>query len=392
MAARGASKMVRAAAVFVVAALACFQVVRTAAVADRDVWPGLAASLWPSHPGVLTDGALLAIATGAARGQPVAPATRADLRRISAKAPLSPDPFLIEGAIAQTEGRNDDAERLFLEARARDPRSRGARYLLAERFFRTGRVTDALIEMQALVSLQQNGGQPLVPALVAYARTPGAVPQLKAFLRKYPRVESAVLATLADDAANADLVLALATLPDPDPDWHGRLISSLTRSGEYARAHVIWARHGGGRPDTGLFNAAFEELPALPPFNWAFPDSGEGVAEPSGRGGLEILYYGRKKAVLANQLLLLRPGRYRLGMVVEDASGEDGAIRWILRCAKEKTQLADLPLRQGSNAVDFQVPASCEAQWLELRGYAGDLPRTSQLTVRGLQLTGGGPQ
>ena len=107
------------------AALFGFQIIRTAAVADREARPALAAALWPSHPAVLTDRALLAIASAAARGRSVPGSTRADVRRIAVKAPLSPDPFLIEGAIAETEGRGEAAERLLVAARDRDPRSRG---------------------------------------------------------------------------------------------------------------------------------------------------------------------------------------------------------------------------------------------------------------------------
>ena len=390
MAARGEASLVRLIAILVVAVLVSFQVVRNAAVADRDDRPALAAALWPSHPGVLTDAVLLSVATAAARSQPVPASARADLRRIAAKAPLSPDPFLIEGAVAETEGRSDEAERLLLAARERDPRSRGARYLLAERFFRTGRVTDALIEMQALASLQQGGARPMVPALVAYARTPGAVPQLKAFFRKYPRVEAAVLATLAADAANADLVLALANSGDPDADWRARLVSALAESGQYSRARSLWVRLTGGRPAAGLFNPVFQELRPPPPFNWAFPKSKEGVAEPDGRGGLDILYYGRADAILASQLLLLPAGRHRLAMAVDGPSGEDGALRWRVRCAKTRAPIAELPLRRGSVAIGFDVPAGCDAQWLELRGVASDVPRTSERNVRDVQLTPAG--
>lgn len=385
MAARGATKLVRVGATLVVAALTCLQIVRNAAVADREARPGVAAVLWPSHPAVLTDRALLAIGTAAAKRQPAPTATRQDLRRVAAKSPLSPDPFLVEGAIAETEGRSEAAERLLLEARNRDPRSRAARYLLAERYFRTGRVTDALIEMQALFGLQEGSARPLIEALVAYAGTPGAVPQLKAFMRKYPRVEAAVLSTLAADAANADLVLTLANVREPDPDWRGRLISSLAEAGQYARAHALWVRISGGMPGAGLFNPSFRQSQAPPPFNWDFAAGREGVAEPDGRGGLEVLYYGRANTVLAKQLLLLHPGQYRVEMTVDDVSGEEAAVRWLIRCAKGRT-LAELPLRAGSNAIPFEVAAGCDAQWLELRAVASEFPRTTELTIRGLQL------
>ena len=389
MAARGAGNAARVAFVALVAALLSFQVLRTAAAADRQARPAVAQALWPAHPAVMTDRALVSIAVAAVRGQSVPEETRAAVRRIAMRAPLSPDPFLIEGAVAETEGRSTSAERLLLAARDRDPRSRGARYLLAERFFRTGRITAALIEMQALVSLQSRGAEAFVPALVAFARTPGAVPQLKAFFRQYPQVESAVLSVLALDPANADVVLSLATARQPDPTWQRNLISALATDGQYARAHSVWARLNGIRAGAGLFNPAFADIAPPPPFNWAFPEASEGVAEPDGKGGVDVLYYGRAKAVLASQLLRLPAGQYRLAASVSDASGEVAAIRWLVRCAKADKVLAQLPLRAGSVAGGFAVPAECEAQWLELQGVAGDLPRTSELKIHDLRLTAG---
>ena len=387
MTARGAGSTGLAAAVALVAVLSSILVLRAAAVADREDRPGLAEAFWPSHPSVMTDQALLTIAKGAASGQPVPATVRADVRRVAERAPLSPDPFLIEGAIAMTEGGGVGAERLLLAARERDPRSRGARYLLAERFFRTGRITDALIEMQALVSLQSRGAEVFVPALVSYANTPGAVPQLKAFFRKYPRVESGVLSVLANDPANADLVLALANRREPGAVWQRNLVSALARDEQYARARSLWASFSGIRPSAGLFNPAFADINAPAPFNWSYPDSAEGIAEPDGKGGVDVLYYGRAKAVLASQLLLLPAGQYRLAMTVSDVVGEAGAIRWTVRCGTAGPTLVELPVRAGSIAGRFAVPAGCEAQWLELQGVAGDMPRTTELKLADLQLT-----
>lgn len=387
MTARGVGNSAKFAVVALVAMLLSFHVVRSAAVADRQARPALAQALWPSHPAVMTDRALLAIAHAAVRGQSVPDATRADVRRIAIKAPLSPDPFLIEGAVAETQGRAAVAERLLLAARDRDPRSRGARYLLAERFFRTGRITAALIEMQALVNLQSRGIEAFVPALVGFARTPGAVPQMKAFFARYPLVESAVLSVLALDAANADLVLALASARKSDLNWRGNLVSALVNDGQYARAHATWARLSGTRAIAGLFNPAFADIAAPSPFNWDFPASSEGVAEPDGKGGVDVLYYGRAEAILARQLLLLPGGHYRLAMSVPDTAGEAGAIRWVVRCARPAKMLARLPLRAGPISGGFAVPDGCDAQWLELQGVPNDLPRTTELKIRDLRLT-----
>ena len=389
MTASGAGRPARVAVVALFALLSSFSVIRAAAVADRQARPELAQALWPPHPAVITDRALLAIARAATRGQPVSAATRDQVRRVAEKAPLSPDPYLIEGAIAETEGRGDAAERLLLAARERDPRSRGARYLLAERFFRTGRITEALIEMQALVNLQSRGLEVFVPALVSYAGSPGAVPQLKAFFLKYPRVEPAVLSVLARDPDNADLVLALANVREPGSRWQSNLIMALARDGQFARAQSAWASLSGLRLPAGLFNPDFADIAAPPPFNWAFPESSEGIAEPDGSGGVDVLYYGRAKAILARQLLLLPAGKYRLAMNVARTDGEAAAIRWTLRCATAGKLLAQLPLRPGPVAGQFVVPAGCTAQWLELEGIAGETPGTSELKLAGLRLTSG---
>ena len=386
MAGRGVTNPLKLAAVVLIGAVILFQVLRAAAVADRQAHPGLAAQLWRSHPAVLTDGALLAIGKSAARGGGAPAATQAVVRSIAAKAPLSPDPFVIEGAIATTQGRSQAAEELLLAARERDPRSRGARYLLADHYLRGGKVAAGLVEIQSLFGLQAHGADAFAPALVAYARTPGAVPQLRAFFRQNPRVEGSVLSVLANDAANAGLVQALATRGrKPDPDWRGPLVTALAAAGRYQEAYATWARLTGLQPRPGLFNPGFATMDVPPPFNWSYPTGSDGIAEADGKGGLKLLYYGRADAVLASQLLLLPQGKYRLAMAI-DGTGGEAAIHWTLRCAAQEKPFADLPLRGGAAGGSLAVPENCQAQWLELRGIAGDMPEVTELTVRDLRL------
>ena len=370
----------------IVAALA-FLIIRNAAAADRERKPALAQALWPSHPWVLTDKVLLEIASAAARGQIPPTAINADVRRIAARAPLSPDPFVIRGAIAQTEGKDGLAEALLSEARSHDPRSKAARFLLAERYFRTGRVTDGLVEMQVLVGLQSQGVEGFVPALVAYARTPGAIPQMRSFFSRRPQAEANVLTVLAGDAANADLVLALATNShDPQPDWRVPLLSSLAAAGQFEKAHATWLRLSGTQPKSGLYNAAFKEDSAPPPFNWTYANTPEGIAEANGKGGLDLLYYGRAAVTLASQLTVLQPDSYRLAMKVNPSDGEPSAIRAIVRCLPGNKPIADVPMRPGGVTARFSVPAGCQAARFELAGVAGDVPATTELTISDLRL------
>jgi len=385
MAARGAGKPAGLAAIIAVgvgAILLTFQIVRNAAVADRERHPALAAALWPSHPSVLMDKALLEIATAAADGGTPPAAIDANVRRIAVHAPLSADPFVIRGAIMQTQGRDALSERLLDEARSRDPRSRAARYLLAERYFRTGRMTDGLVEMQVLVGLQSQMAQGFVPALVAYSQTPGAVPQMRGFFRGRPRVEAGVLSALSADAANAELVLALASnTRNPDPDWRAPLLSQLVAAGQYERAHALWLRLTGAKLGSGLYNPRFAAGTAPPPFNWIYANSPEGVASADGKGRLDILYYGRAQVTLASQVMVLAPGTYRLAMKVDGSEGEPSAIRSVIHCLPSEKPIAELPFRPGMTAGSFVVPGECRAARLDLVGVPGDVPATTELTI-----------
>lgn len=350
------------------------------------------ATAFTSHPEALTDQAMGEIGRAAARGAAVPPSARQAIYDVSRKAPLSADPFLVEGTISEMDGDPARAERLFLAARNRNPRSQGARYFLADRFLKTNRILPGLVELGALARLSERAAQPLIPALAAYARTPGAVTELRRYFRLSPVARDQTLALLADDAANAPLILSLApeALSGGAPaDWQGRLIQSLIAAGDYAGADALWRRVSGVENRGLLFNPQFRASSAPPPFNWQYPIGSAGVAEATGSGGLDVIYYGREEAVLASQLVRLAPGGYRLSMRAEGQSRSDG-LAWNVVCVPGKAALLRLPVGTGGEgriAGAFAVPATgCAAQMLELRGRPGDVPQTEQLTISDLKL------
>ena len=350
------------------------------------------APVFASHPDALTDRSMVEIGTSAARGGTVPPSSRRAIASVARKAPLVPDPFLVEGAIAEINGDPSRAERLFLAARYRDPRAQGARYFLADRYLRTNRILPGLVELAALARLSEKASQPLIPALAAYARTPGVITELRRFFEFDPALRDSTLALLADDSRNAPLILSLApeALKGAAPaDWHGRLIQSLINDGDYAGADVLWSRIAGVANRGLLFNPQFRVSSAPPPFNWIFTTGAAGVAEPSGSGGLDVIYYGRAEVTLASQLLRLAPGGYRLAMRVEGPSQASG-LAWTILCVPSNEALLQLPLGtvgKGSVAGAFAVPAAdCPAQSLELRGRPTNSAATEQFTVFNLRL------
>jgi hypothetical protein len=332
------------------------------------------------------------IGARARRGQSLTPAILRQVDEIARRAPLAPEPFLIKGALAQVEQRQEIAEQLFAAARTRDPRSVAARYFLADRYLRDGRIPQALAEIAVLSRLFPQGRAGFGPALAAFAQTPGAVPPLRDFFHSSPEIEPLVLTTLADDARNADLILALwgrqPNRTDPETAaWQAKLVNKLIEQGQFARAYSTWRLMAGVNDGRGtVFNPGFAKLTAPPPFNWKFT-AVDGMAESAPGERLQVIYFGRNDAVLAEQILLLAPGRYRLSMDISDAPGEGGEIAWTLSCLPQGEGILRLPIeRKGPLAASFSVSPGCSAQRLQLTGLPGDFAQSQDFTISKFRL------
>lgn len=384
----------------VIASLAAFLAVRSAVVtAMAERAPSAAARFWPSHPEVLIGLGMEGIGRAAAQRNPPPLSAIERIETAARSAPLAAEPFLVRGVQAQQGDEGRIAERAFREARTRAPRSPAPRYFLAEHYLTSGREQAGLREIAVLARLLPGGTGNLAPFLATYATSPAAVPHLRGLFRSYPNLEQAVLVELAKDAGNAELILSLATTRRTQdgavPDWAGRLIQQMVAEGEYGRARRLWSRVSGvaGGADR-LFNPEFRHSRAPPPFNWTLTAGSDGVAEPRRGGGLDILYYGRGNAVLASQLLVLPPGRYRLAMRPSGAAGpgESAMLRWVVACLPENASQLELSLdkraENGTIAAEFEVPhADCAAQRIELRGVAGDMQEQVEAGIAGLSLT-----
>ncbi|WP_185829226.1 hypothetical protein [Sphingomonas ginkgonis] len=350
--------------------------------------PQAAAAVWPGHPQVRIQQGLTKIGEAAAKGQAPSADAIAEVGGSLAAAPLATAPFLVAGTQAVASGRAAAAEHDFAEVRRRDPRNVAARYFLAQHYLSGGRDLDGLRELAALARLLPNADALIGPAISAYLRQGHDPARVRSVLASDPALKEQVLATLAANADNAKLVLALAGTPAPNrpvPGWVQTLAQAMIDKEQAAAAYTVWSGLSGVRaPAGGLYNAGFADKRSPPPFNWSIPTSDAGLAEP-GSGGLNIVYYGRSDATLASQHLLLSPGRYRLAMSVD--GNPQGALSWTLTCVASKAVLGSLPLRSGPVAGSFVVPAqNCPVQRLELVGRMQDSSQTLSATVSRLQL------
>lgn len=356
--------------------------------------PVRAASVWPGHPKVLVSKALTDIGTAAVKQRPPPPDALARIVEAGRLSPMSHDPFLTRGIVAQQAGDTRLAEMVFKAARQRAPREAAPRYFLSQLYVTTGQGEAGLDELATLARLLPNGATGVAPSLAAYARSGGDLVALKAAFRTHPDLEQAVLYELARDPANADLALRLAgnvhARDGKAPAWVSLLLPNLVQAGQFERANRLWSAVSGEETRGTIFNAGFRDLNAPPPFNWTFRSDSAGFAEADGRGGLHVLFYGRDDAVLASQTLLLQPGKYRLTMTVTGNPG--GMLRWVLGCLPANREIAAFALGDTARAAPagaFTIGRDCPAQSLELRGVAGEMVKEADLTISALTLTGG---
>jgi hypothetical protein len=309
------------------------------------------------------------------------------------------DPFLIEGMTGLFRRQDARAEAMLSEALARNPRSRLARLFALEVRLRRGQAAGAARDMAILTRLMPDAQQVFVPELARMARDPRTSRALRQALRTDRRLHGLVLHHLAQQGANLDLILRIAgdlpgATPDPEiADWRATLMNALAAKGDITRAYLLWRNFTGAEGEPGgVYDGDFQGRPGLPPFNWRLASSEMGAAERARRGGLEVQYYGRTAGELASQLLMLQPGRYRIGFHAEgDLNSPQHRLIWRLQCHRGNRTIMELPLANITYAgrtvvADFTVPANCQGQWLRLVGEPTEFPKIENVLIRDLQI------
>jgi hypothetical protein len=358
--------------------------------------PFLAAAIAPEHPRVKM---ALARAEFELRQGRVSEAGRQGAIDALRRSALSEDPFLLAGVQAIADGDGRRGEALLEEARRRNPRSRLTRLILLDRYLRANRVDQAGLEMATLTRLVPQAAAVLAPELARMAGDPKTGPGVAEMLGRAPGIRDAVLDQLALAGADPALILRVAAHGPPSPpgtNWQRLLVGHLVSQGRILDGYRLWARFAKiavPAEGKGLVDPGFADTVGGPPFNWDLVPGGEGVAERAAVPALQVDYYGRAPVTLARQLMMLRPGAYRLQMRVDgDAKGEGSRLSWNLVCVDSKASLFQLPLvgidsTPRTLAATFTVPnGGCAAQSLSLDGVPGDVPSDQAVTVTALQL------
>ncbi|MGV8921405.1 MAG: tetratricopeptide repeat protein [Pseudomonas sp.] len=310
-------------------------------------------------------------------------------RRLLQVSPTEGRGYRVLAQIAELRGRHDAARKLFSIAARRAPRDLAARAWLAQDALERGVPTDALQQIDHLLTLSPSSGATIFPVLVKLSADPGFADALADVLSSAPSWRGEMVAWLqrapAEDRSAAGQVLgALQRNGGFDAGESKAWIQSLLGEGHWAEAYARWASPivASGKPMPLLFNGNFSTDPSEGGFDWLLPVTPGVIIEfEPGSGGGQILharFLGRR--MVGNFLehrLLLAPGHYAL-QVRQRAAGlrSDNGLGWTLTCEGAPAPQASSEALKGSRGwtsitVAFTVPAGeCKGQWLRM-GNAG---------------------
>lgn len=343
--------------------------------------PDIAIRLDPTNSRALETAATLAV---------VKPEPKAVRRGIAlATQALVASPLSSEGAAALGIGRTTltpqaDLHAVFDFSQALTRRTALTQIWFIEYAAAHGDIAGALRAYDHLFRVSDYYRAQFLPVLLAASAQPDVARGMARLLATRPpwRGEyfGGLLATYPGPGNFATLVSAMRLDPR-DPDGQNRLTLAITRlidSGSSALAYRLYAQALGNSVDPRLVrDGGFHRQPILPPFDWDLTESEELLAQigtnEAGSAVLQLSNRGGRAGAFARQLLLLKPGTYRLAYVVGNVEGTvPDRPRMIVRCwggegaaTPTSSVFPTAPENGRQVVVDFVIPAiGCAAQWL----------------------------
>lgn len=385
----------------VLALLAVALVIRTAAVGVQP----LAASVLPprDHGAALRMG----IRAFAAPGAAVPPVAVDAARQVAVSSPLAFEPFFVMAQVAAQQGRRDEALALMQETLKRRPNYLLTRLHLAMLHGQANQGIQAFQHLNFLLRYASGAHHLVLPELAKALSDEESRREIARLLAAEPAWRGDFLRTAQNAGVRPDHALGLLQTvrgfkgADADLGPERNLyLHSLVQAGAFAQARSLWLEgRGRGDPpaDAYLTNGRFAAEPQPSLFSWTLHDGSAGrgdiVPGQNGSGELHAQYFGGQNTALAEQLLALSPGRYRLEYTGRMEGGEGrGRIFWLVACRPSQTQAARLEItglgpQPRRVASTFSVPASgCAGQVLQLVAETGDVAGTVDLRLSDLKV------
>jgi hypothetical protein len=309
-----------------------------------------------------------------------------------ATAALQRDPTIVAAwrllaLSAGLQGHENLSARLFFFSQRLSRRDLPTQLWMIEWRVRQNDVAGALRHYDIALRTSPSSSELLMPILVAATSEPKIIDPLAAVLRRDPPWSRSFYTRFAEGAPSAENAVRLLAQIGRDRGLSNRealvpLVARFAERGHGAAALQVYRLVGGGDGGApGLIrNGGFERSNVVPPLDWQLSEEAEygAVQEPIENAGqgtvLSIRAESGAGGTVARQMLVLRPGAYRLrlrgGRVVDRLPAR---LYWSLKCAGgSREPLLDSGFSPGAVAATFRVPATqCQAQWLEI-GVLGD--------------------
>jgi hypothetical protein len=248
------------------------------------------------------------------------------------------------------------------------------------------KVDQALVHYDIALRTSTAASPALFPILAQATGDQRLLPQITAMLKRKPDWTTPFLYEAVNSAPDAGALVGIfGSLQSSgykvEPDLSINLLKRTVRDNRFDLATSAYRLAGGTNAGIGsaVTDGGFTALGTLQPFDWAlssdnglFSDRG---ASSDSKGGARLEITAEAGAVgdAAKQLLLLKPGKYRLTALVGNIPQQDVArFFWAVGCAgtEDVISLINLPPTPASKttmAGEFTVPANgCGAQWLSL--------------------------
>ena len=322
-------------------------------------------------------------------------------RRALLVAPLDAQALRVLALEAERQGDGDKAARLMALAEKRSLRDTLTQLWLFAHETQGHDPGAASLRADSLMRRQPELAPLLFPLIERTLGEPAARDAYVARLAEAPDWRHGFLTDLVrlPDVATARAVYSglAATHAPPTDEELGFLLTRLIADGDYQGARVFWTTSArSALASDAPYDGDFRGLGGAPPFNWRLADDDGTVADlanaPDGRTALHVQSSPTATKTLAEQLLVLRPGVYRLsGEVLMDAVPTGAAFSWGVTCLPRGEQLGADATQTSATwqgfSMSISVPAGgCQAQWLRLSGLAREGFDTASAWFRGLRV------
>lgn len=311
---------------------------------------------------------------------------------VLSRRPLDPDAQTYLALLADAKGDAPRARALMQLALRSDGRSLRPRLWLIDRALRHRDYPTAVSLLDRLIAVIPLRRTQTIAAMASIVRDPASHAAVAKMLATNPGWREDFLYALNQQGMSPDAIFRLTAQNSGKSSAlfeQSALLQTLVKNHEYERAYLAWINF---LPETSLkevgsvYDPEFANLAGPAPFNWQLLSSPDGSAEFRAPKGLTASYLGAAPTTLAQQTILLSPGRYALSVV---ASGKDeyNQLAWVITCARGgdpvvTTRLLKLSDGRRKYSSIFQIPASgCEAQQLALTGTPGEFPRTADAEI-----------